>query len=226
MWPSILLQLFLVKTVWLWGLNPVIPGRLCLSNDIPPKKRPSWKYQQNFGINGSINFERLLGFRAFLIFFAETRNTYVGTGGPPITMYNAILRIARNFLETRENIKISTHPFYHINLGWFSWEWSKKFFFENGRFKKNCQFWGLAILKISVFLSRPFWKKFLQKNETNQSTFVRYIAKMGWNFDDHPWFPANSWYVYTFATECMCIINFLIFSYLWPNSLCTPDNPI
>ena len=28
------------------------------------------------------------------------------------TLYNAILRIARNFLETRENIKISTHPFY------------------------------------------------------------------------------------------------------------------
>ena len=32
------------------------------------------------------------------------------------TLYNAILRIARNFLETKENIKISTHPFYHINL--------------------------------------------------------------------------------------------------------------
>ena len=30
-----------------------------------------------------------------------------------VTLYNAILRIARNFLETRENIKISTHPFYH-----------------------------------------------------------------------------------------------------------------
>ena len=33
------------------------------------------------------------------------------------TLYNVILHIARNFLETRENIKISTHPFYHINLG-------------------------------------------------------------------------------------------------------------
>ena len=33
-----------------------------------------------------------------------------------ITLYNAILHIARNFLETRENIKILTHPFYHINL--------------------------------------------------------------------------------------------------------------
>ena len=27
------------------------------------------------------------------------------------TLYNAILRIARIFLETRENIKISTHPY-------------------------------------------------------------------------------------------------------------------
>ena len=33
-----------------------------------------------------------------------------------LTLYNTILRIARNFLETRENIKISTHPFYHVNL--------------------------------------------------------------------------------------------------------------
>ena len=32
------------------------------------------------------------------------------------TLYNAILRIARNFLETKESIKISTHPFYHVNL--------------------------------------------------------------------------------------------------------------
>ena len=38
------------------------------------------------------------------------------------TLYNAILRIARNFLETRKKIKILTHSFYHINLGWFSWE--------------------------------------------------------------------------------------------------------
>ena len=30
------------------------------------------------------------------------------------TLYNIILRIARNFLETRENIKIESHPFYHI----------------------------------------------------------------------------------------------------------------
>ena len=53
----------------------------------------------------------------------------------PLLLYNAILRIARNFLETRENIKISTYPFYHINLGWFSkkknskWPTQKKLIF-------------------------------------------------------------------------------------------------
>ena len=30
------------------------------------------------------------------------------------SLYNVILRIARNLLETRENIKIKSHPFYHI----------------------------------------------------------------------------------------------------------------
>merc|ERR1712008_132314 len=35
------------------------------------------------------------------------------------TLYNVILRIARNLLETRENIKISTNPFHHINLDRF-----------------------------------------------------------------------------------------------------------
>ena len=76
------------------------------------------------------------------------------------TLYNAILRIARNFLETRENIKISTHPFYHINLGWFSWEWSKKkIFFLKKKFKmadsKKAHFSKSPILKI-------FSRKFLR----------------------------------------------------------------
>ena len=42
------------------------------------------------------------------------------------TLYNTILRIVRNFLETSENIKILTHSFYHINLDRFSWEENKK----------------------------------------------------------------------------------------------------
>ena len=44
------------------------------------------------------------------------------------TLYNDILRIARNLLETRENTKIESHPFYHIIYDWFSWGSSKKKF--------------------------------------------------------------------------------------------------
>ena len=86
------------------------------------------------------------------------------------TLYNTILRTARNFLETRENVKISTHPFYHINLGWFSWEWSKKkiFFFEkkiqNGRLKKssffkiaNSQNFFAKISQMGPWVSRIEW---------------------------------------------------------------------
>ena len=71
------------------------------------------------------------------------------------TLYNAILRIARKFLETRENIKILTHPFYHINLGWFSWEWSKK------KFK-------MADSKKAHFLKSPILKNFSRK-------FLRFV---------------------------------------------------
>ena len=57
------------------------------------------------------------------------------------TLYNVLLRMARNLVETREKVKISTHPFYHTNLEWFSWEWSKKkskwTIFQNGRFSKS-----------------------------------------------------------------------------------------
>ena len=50
------------------------------------------------------------------------------------TLYNVILRIARNFLETRENVKILTHFL------------KKKI--QNGRF-----------FKIAVFQNRQFLKK-------------------------------------------------------------------
>ena len=51
--------------------------------------------------------------------FLSSIKTYFFTSKKHLvsTLYNAILRIARNFLETRENIKILTHPFSHINLG-------------------------------------------------------------------------------------------------------------
>ena len=98
------------------------------------------------------------------------------------TQYNTILRIPRNFLETRESIKISTHPFYHINLDWFSWEWSKKkifflkFYFSKWPPKISLFFkianswnffaennWELVILKNSVLLSWPFWLFFKER---------------------------------------------------------------
>ena len=67
------------------------------------------------------------------------------------TLYNDILRIARNLVETRENIKIESHPFHHIICDRFLLGWSKKknFFLEkkiqNGRFSKS------PILKIFLW---------------------------------------------------------------------------
>ena len=58
------------------------------------------------------------------------------------TLYNTILRIARNLLETRENIKIESHSFYHVIGDKFSWGSSKKkkskmADFQNGRFSQS-----------------------------------------------------------------------------------------
>ena len=88
------------------------------------------------------------------------------------TLYNVILRIARNLLETKENIKIESHPFYHIICDWFSWGWSKKIniFFEkkiqNGRLKKteffkiaNSQIFFLKISWIGPWVNRIDWCK-------------------------------------------------------------------
>ena len=76
-----------------------------------------------------------------------------------LTLYNAILRIARNFLETRENIKILTHLFYHINLGGFSWEWSKKKK-KKKKFKKKFK---MAASKKAHFLKSPILNIFSWK---------------------------------------------------------------
>ena len=82
------------------------------------------------------------------------------------TLYNAILRIARNLLETRENIKIESHSFYHLICDKFSWGSSKKNFFlkkknQNGRFSKwpffkmaNSQKIFTKISQIGAWVSR------------------------------------------------------------------------
>ena len=76
------------------------------------------------------------------------------------TLYNVLLRMARNLLETRENVKILTHSFYHTNLDWFSWEWSKKkFFFWRKKFKM-ADFSKWPFFKIAN--PRDFFAKILQ----------------------------------------------------------------
>ena len=75
------------------------------------------------------------------------------------TLYNVILRIPRNLLENREDIKYLTHPFYHTNLDWFSKEWSKKKFFWRKKFKM-VDFSKWPFCKISN--SRKFFAKILQ----------------------------------------------------------------
>ena len=59
------------------------------------------------------------------------------------TLYNDILCIARNFLQTIKNIKIESHPLYHTLCDRFSWgSTKKKILFlkkkiQNGRFSKS-----------------------------------------------------------------------------------------
>ena len=41
---------------------------------------------------------------------------FLGLKSAVYTLYNDILRIAGNLVETRENIKIESHPFYHMDI--------------------------------------------------------------------------------------------------------------
>ena len=58
--------------------------------------------------NRDINIEQQKSKAFSLCFYSRLWNR--------CTLYNVILRILRNFRETSENIRISTHPFYHTNL--------------------------------------------------------------------------------------------------------------
>ena len=110
--------------------------------------------------SNSSTFKKIFGPRGHLIDYSYTY----------LTLYNAILRIARNFLETRESIKISTHPFYHVNLDWFSWEWSKKkiFFLK----KKS---------KMAVFQKWPFFKIANSQNFFVKISQIRpWVCRIAW----------------------------------------------
>ena len=94
------------------------------------------------------------------------------------TLYNVILRIAVNFLETREKVKISTHPFYYTNLDWFSWEWSKK------KIEKR-PFWKIGHFEI-FSLNFFFFCCILMKISPN--LYGRMDGSKFWLF---LWFPGN-----------------------------------
>ena len=94
------------------------------------------------------------------------------------TLYNDILRIARNLLETRENIKIDIHPFYHIICDWFSWGSSN---WQELVILKNQQFWIFFCMKKILFC--------LISMKISHKLCGRMDGTQFWCF---PWFPANS----------------------------------
>ena len=96
----------------------------------------------------------------FWIGSQNTWGTWIFTKSLADTLYNTILRIARNLLETKENIKIESDSFYHIIFDRFSWGSSKFFFF----FEKKNPKW--PIFKMAVFQNRQFLK-FFCKNFTD-----------------------------------------------------------
>ena len=73
------------------------------------------------------------------------------------TLYNIILSIARNLLETRENIKIESHPFYYIILTDFHGDLAKNSFLlhphENQPKLLGYQGW-VEILMITLVYSK------------------------------------------------------------------------
>ena len=110
---------------------------------------------------------------------SKTTQLWTNCVGISITLYNVILRIARNFLETRENIKISTHPFYHINLDWFWWE--EKIFFRKWPTPK--------IFKIAKPKSPKEKKNCFIPIKISSNLYGRMDGSNFWCF---PWFTDNS----------------------------------
>ena len=83
-------------------------------------------------------------------------------------LYNAILRIARNFLETRENIKISTHPYLPYKFGLiFMGMKQKKNFFSKRKYSK----WAFFESAILNFFFEKKYFFFLHSHE-NQPKFI------------------------------------------------------
>ena len=64
--------------------------------------------RSHFPLTWPVHKER---FAHFLLFLPPNRF---------YTLYDVKLHIARNLMETRENMEIESHPFYHIVCDWFS----------------------------------------------------------------------------------------------------------
>ena len=113
-----------------------------------------------------------------LVHTAQMTNNYNHMPFLPLvlraTLYNVLLRLARKLLETRENVNISTHPVYHINLEWFSWEWSKRIFFFFFLKEKK--------IKMADFSKWPFFKI------ANSRNFFAKISQIG------PWVSRIDWW--------------------------------
>ena len=88
--------------------------------------------RSHFPLTWPVHKER---FAHFLLFLPPNRF---------YTLYDVKLHIARNLMETRENIEIESQPFYHIVCDWFSWGSCKKIWkkfqiglFQDLQFSKN-----------------------------------------------------------------------------------------
>ena len=66
----------------------------------------------DFGIR-SMNYYRIHYINVLHTYFASQKHEREGFVNLT-TLYNVILRIARNLPETKETIKIESHPFSHI----------------------------------------------------------------------------------------------------------------
>ena len=114
------------------------------------------------------------------------------------TLYNILLRIARNFLETRKNFKILIHPFHHTNLDQFSWEWSKKnIFFEEKKKIKMADFSKWPIFQNGRFSKSPILKIFLRKFHRSVLGFVQLIDAKPINVAQPMW----SWGCLTYGQK-------------------------
>ena len=81
------------------------------------------------------------------------------------------MELCLQYADTRNYFSNSvTHPFYHTNLDWFSWEWSKKKFF----------FWRKKF-KMADFSKWPFFKI------ANSWNFFAKISQIG------PWVSRIEW---------------------------------